>query len=280
MTVLEVIQSAGGYLAGHGVESSRLEAEHLLAKVLQCRRLDLYLMFDRPVSEAERAPLRELAKRRTTGEPLQHLLGEWDFYGRTFRSDGRALIPRPETELLLECVLTRHPAEPTLRVVDVGTGSGILAISLALERPAWSVTGLDLEAKALSLASENAALHEVTDRVQLAEADLWRSELSADLIVANLPYIPSGEIPTLSREVQHDPHSALDGGHDGLELFRRFLPLARQHLSSGGWIALEFGLGQETALAQLAEENGFTALAITRDFQQIPRILEARKADL
>lgn len=276
MTVLEVIQSAGKYLADHGVESARLEAEHLLAKILGCRRLDLYLMFDRPVSEEERAPLRGLVRRRLEGEPLQHLLGEWDFCGRTFRTDARALIPRPETELLVECVLARHPAEPPRRVLDVGTGSGVLAISLALERPGWIIHALDLHEEALALAVENATLHGVAERVQWARADLWLPGLEVDLLVANLPYIPSAEIKNLAPEVRRDPVSALDGGADGLDLFRRLLPLARQHLAPAGWIALEFGCGQEKELARLAEENGFVDTRITRDFQEIPRILEAR----
>lgn len=278
MTVLEVLQSATGYLRDHDVESPRLQSEHLLASVLGMKRLDLYLQFDRPVSETERAPLRELVRRRSRGEPLQHLLGEWDFYGRTFQVDARALIPRPETELLAELVLKTLPAESSLQVIDIGTGSGVLAITLALERAQWQLSGCDISPEALQLARSNASRFPEIPAINWVEADLLPANSQWDAMVANLPYIPSGDLAGLSREVQFDPATALDGGSDGLDLIRRLLDLAGPSLRLGGAIFLEFGAGQESSLESLLGETGFSAIKIHLDSQGLPRVATATKS--
>ena len=218
MSLLEVLKGASEFLAKQGVEQPRLNAEHLLAHVMGLKRMDLYLQFDRPLGETERAPLRDFVRRRGTGIPLQHLLGTVEFHGRTFKSDARALIPRPETEQLVERALTYKNLS---NILDVATGSGVIPLTLALERPEAKVTATDISPEALSLARENAALLQV-ERITFLEADLIPSDLSAsgpfDLITSNLPYIPSGDIAGLSREVRHDPLLALDGGDEGLDL--------------------------------------------------------------
>lgn len=280
MNVLEIIQSASAYLAKHGVENPRLQAEHLLAHVLRCRRMDLYLQFDRPVSEAERVPLRELVRERAARKPLQHLLAEWDFYGRTFHVDSRALIPRSETEQLVELVLKTLPETP-LRVVDVGTGSGIIAISLALERPKWTIEGWDISEAALHLAQQNAARWP-TENLQFLQGDLLEGAAAADVaydtIVANLPYIPSGEIAALAPEVRHDPLLALDGGSDGLVLIRRLVSQAKAVLEPGGWIFLEIGQGQADAVESLFPAPEWEEVASALDFLDIRRFVRARRA--
>jgi release factor glutamine methyltransferase len=276
MTVLEVLQSATGYLEKNGVESPRLSAEHLLAQALGMRRLDLYLCFDRPVSESERAPLRETVRQRAAGVPLQHIIGNWDFFGRTFKCDARALVPRPETELLAEWVLeTFSPPDQSLSVLDIGTGTGVLALTLALERPAWSTTGSDISSEALSLARENAELLGANN-IKWIEADLIPPHTAWDVIVSNPPYIPSGEIGGLSREVRHDPLLALDGGADGLEIYRRLIPSAFANLKAHGFLFLEIGADQEAHVRDLMMQAGFLKIEVRRDHNHLPRCIRGQ----
>lgn len=281
MTVLEVIKSATGYLEKNGVESPRLSAEHLLAHALGVKRLQLYLFFDRPVSEDERAPLRDWVRRRSAGEPLQHLLGEWDFYGRPFATDARALIPRPETELLVDRVLADIPAEggQPVSLLDVGTGTGALALTFALERPSWSITAGDLSEEALALARENAARHGLSERIQWFHGDLLPPQPPPggwQVLVSNPPYIPEAEIERLSREVRHDPVLALAGGADGLEVVRRLIRAAVPALAPGARLFLEIGQGQADQVKGLLREAGFSEVVVTPDYADIPRVVQAR----
>lgn len=278
MTVLEVLTAASGYLAKHGVESPRLNAEHLLAHALGKKRLDLYMEFDRPLSDEQRAPLREWTRQRANGIPLQHLLGTSEFFGRSFLCDARALIPRPETERLIELIkdsarnLVANPL-----VLDIGTGSGVIALTLALEIAGSSVTATDLSEQALALASENAARLAVSDRVTFLRADLFpKAGGPYHLIVANLPYIPSGEIPELQREVQYDPVSALDGGPDGLVLVERLIRSARPHAAPGALIALEIGHDQAARVAALFAEHQFSDIQTHCDYENRERFVFAK----
>jgi release factor glutamine methyltransferase len=275
MTVLEVLTAATDYLGKQGVESPRLNAEHLLAHVLgKKNRIDLYLEFERPLGETERAPLRDLVRQRSEGRPLQHLLGTVDFLGFTFATDARALIPRHETEQLVELVLASGDFE---RALDVGTGSGVIALSLALKRPQAGVTGCDLSREALSLAAENAARHDLAERVPLIESDLLANTPGPmDVIVANLPYIPEADIKDLSREVRHDPPLALDGGADGLDLIRRLVTLAPAALSPGGLLALEIGHDQSERVCALLSAQNYRDISPRRDYQNIERFIIAR----
>jgi release factor glutamine methyltransferase len=276
MTVLEVLQSTTAYFKKRNVESPRLNAEHLLAHALGLKRIELYLEFERPLAEAELAPLRDLVRRRGQGEPLQHLLGTVEFCGRTFISDKRALIPRPETEELIE-LLRAEIQNPKSQILDVGTGSGVIALSLAAAFPDATVHACDISADALALARENAARVGLTDRVQFIESDLLAGMAHVyDAIVANLPYVPESDRATLSREVLHDPATALFGGADGEEIIRRLIIEAPAHLAPGGLLALEIGIGQAEALSAFLAEQKYHHISARQDFAGVTRFLLSR----
>lgn len=276
MTTLEVLNAATSYLDKHGVESARLNAEHLLAHVLGMRRrIDLYLQFERPLSEGQRAPLRELVKRRADGIPLQHILGEVEFCGHVFSCDARALIPRPETELLVELVLKESGAATS--ILDVATGSGVIGLSLALSLPDVAVTLCDISPEALSLAGDNALRHGIAEKVTRKESDLLDSvEGIFDIIVSNPPYIPTADIATLSREVLNDPVLALDGGADGLRIVERLVEVSLLKMSSGGLLALEIGHDQAARVVEILKMHNFRDIVVHRDYQDVERFVFSR----
>ena len=276
MTTLEVLNAAASYLEKRGVESARLNAEHLLAHVLGMpQRIELYLQFERPLSESERAPLRELVKRRSEGVPLQHLLREVEFCGRLFKCDARALIPRPETELLVELVLKESAAATS--ILDVATGSGVIGLSLALSRPDVAVTLCDISPEALSLANVNALRHGIADKVTRKESDLFDCvEGIFDVIVSNPPYIPTSDISTLSREVKNDPVLALDGGADGLRIVERLVKDALARITPGGLLALEIGHDQALRVVEILKTHNFRDIVVHRDYQGVERFVFSR----
>jgi release factor glutamine methyltransferase len=275
-TVLEVLQATTAYFQQKKIDNARLNIEHLLAHVLGKTRMELYLEFDRPLGDKELDALRELVRRRAQGLPLQHLLGTVEFHGRTFASDARALIPRPETEQLVELILKLDvPPEP--RCVDVGTGSGVIALTLAAEWPAAKVQAVDSSAAALELARENAARLGLTARVEFLPGTLLGPCAGpVDVIAANLPYIPTAEISGLAPEVQHDPASALDGGDDGLAVISACIVQAPAKLAPGGWLALEIGHDQAERVRSLVEQAGFSDIHAEKDYQGIARFVLAR----
>ena len=278
MTVLEVLQSTTGYFRKRNIDSPRLNAEHLLAHVMGRKRIDLYLEFERRLPESELTPLRELVKRRGAGEPLQHLLGTVEFCGRVFRCDKRALVPRPETEQLVELLISRFKSEiASSRMVDVGTGSGVIALTLAAEFPAAEIVGVDISEDALMLARENAEQLNLGDRVRFLRSNLFENvQPNFDLIVANLPYVSTEDRQKLSREVLHDPEAALFAGPRGDELVRQLIAQAASWFRPGGILAMEIGIGQsETLVAALAEKN-YRDIFPEKDYSGVIRFLFAR----
>ena len=261
------------HLAAKGSETPRLDAERLLAKATGLQRIELYMAFDRPLTNPELAAARELVARRARREPLQYVLGEWGFRRLTLTVDRRALIPRPETEILVERALALVAGLDRPRVLDVGTGSGAIALAIADEHPGAVVTGLDSSADALALAAENVARTGL--RVELAGRDLFQGLPAGpwDLIVSNPPYVDAAELPDLQPEVRDwEPRDALsaDGAVEAV------VRGATAVLAPGGALALEVGAGQPPAIAALLSHLGYESITITRDLAGRDRVVEAR----
>ncbi|PYK31542.1 MAG: peptide chain release factor N(5)-glutamine methyltransferase [Verrucomicrobia bacterium] len=275
-TVLEVLQSTTAYFQKHQIENPRLNAEHLIAHALGLTRMNLYLEFERKLSEQELAPLRERVKRRAQGEPLQHLLGTVEFCGQTFLCDKRALVPRPETEELVELLISESGDRKPERIIDVGTGSGIIALSLATKFPEAKILATDISDDALGLAKENAARLGLSERVQFRNGDLLENFPERfDLIVANLPYVSMQDRQSLAREVRHDPEVALFAGQKGDELVRKLIEQAPSHLNPGGMLALEIGINQSEGLTELLRQKNYHDIRAKKDYSGIARFLLA-----
>lgn len=276
-TLLETINGGTLYLEKRGIDDARRNMQMLVGHQLGCTRTDLYVQFDRPMTEDELAPLRGLLKLRGEGVPLQHLLGTVWFHKHEFKTDARALIPRPETEELVEFILNQEPPSVGRHVLDMGSGSGVLGLSLAAARPGWQVTLADISPAALSLARENAETLEIPNAI-FAESDLF-SALDATFhgIAANLPYVPDSERASLSREVTHDPELALFSGADGLNLIRRFIPEAFARLAPGGWLALEIGHHQASQVRAILQASSFTDIEVKTDLSGVDRFPFARR---
>jgi release factor glutamine methyltransferase len=271
VTVLELLESTTRYFARHEIQSPRLTIELMLADTLGKSRMQLYLEHDQAVPEAALEKLRPLVKRRADGEPLEYVLGHTTFAGHKIGVCPDVLIPRPETEILLEEIIKL--IEPAgLPVLDVGTGSGILALALARKFPALEIVAVDISPAALTQAQGNLA---GVANVRLVESDLLAEPSLPprfQLIVANLPYIPTGDMPTLMREVRFEPKLALDGGPDGLDLIRR---LVAQAASRTRYLALEIGDGQAGAAKTLCESAGYAILNLLPDLSKRDRVLLA-----
>ncbi len=275
-TIRDILSSGADYLTARGIEGARHSMQSLLVHVLGKNKTWLYLHIDDPLPEAQLAPLRELLRQRGKGVPLQHLLGSTEFYRREFRTDARALIPRPETEELVELALARVEKKEGLSILDMGCGSGIIGITLALELAACKpqVTMADISEDALALTLENATA--LGARVRTYRSDLFSAWQPApenavvppsgfELVLANLPYVPEGERAEASPEVQHDPETALYGGEDGLCIVRRFLRDALPHLAPGALVMLEVGHDQGHTTRALMEDLGYERCNVLTD---------------
>ena len=280
LNVLEIIKRSAEFLAGKGVESARLNAELLIGHALGLKRMQLYLQFERPLTEPELEKIRPLVRRRGQREPLQHILGETEFHGLRLKTDRRALIPRPETELLIELIIARR-SEPPRRILDLGTGSGAIALALARHYAGAEVVATDASVEALTQARENAVLNGLDGRVRWLESD-WFAALAGetfDLIVSNPPYLSEAEVATAAPEVRdHEPRSALTPGGDGLAALAAILASAGAHLVTGGLLALETGIAQHAALLAAAAQQGFVGAESLPDLTGRDRFVFARKA--
>jgi len=278
-TVLEVIRWTVARFTERDLATPRLDAELLVAHALGLPRLQLYVQFDRPLLPDELAAIRALIKRRQAGESVAYLVGKKEFWGLEFAVDARVLVPRPDTETLIEVARERLADAPTPRAADVGTGSGAIALTLAKLFPAAAVFAVDVSPAALEVARGNA--ERLALAVTFVEGDLGAPLAEHgpfSLLVANLPYIPSGELAALPAEVRVEPTLALDGGPDGLALVRRLVAEAPGLLGPGGVLALEIGAGQAPATAELLRAAGFTDLQTRRDLGGIERVVSGVKA--
>jgi release factor glutamine methyltransferase len=310
VTVLEAIKRSAGFLEKKGVDSPRLQVELLLGHLLKVPRMNLYLNFERALTPAELDALRELVRRRGLREPLQHITGSTSFCGLELIVNGSVLVPRPETEQLAElgweflkagasesakisvasdaAVMALNEASPEWprrirTALDFGTGSGCLAIALAVKVPGAQVVAVDVSEDALKIARENAARHHVEMRIQFLAGDGFAAVPSGvrfDVIVANPPYIPTGEIATLEPEVRdHDPKLALNGGADGLRYYERLAREAGPFLQSGGRIMVEFGDGQAAEIRKMFEQQKWIVEQVKPDYSGRLRFLKARLAE-
>jgi release factor glutamine methyltransferase len=275
-TPLRLIGWTQEFFARNAVDAPRLTAEILLAHALSCDRVRLYLDFDKPLGAPELAAFRELVKRRVAGEPTAYLVGRREFYGRSFRVDPRGLVPRPETELLVDAALEALPAGGA--ALDLCTGTGCVAVTLGLERPGGRVVAVDLSPGAAALARENVAALGAAN-VEVLEGDLYAPVPAGtrfDVVVANPPYVPTGELPGLARELHREPRLALDGGPDGLAIARPLVAGAIGRLAPGGTLAVELHESHAEALPRLCLDAGFATAELRRDLAGLPRIVVAR----
>ena len=283
-TIMKILNWTKQYFEAKGVENPRLDAEVLLCAVLKCQRITLYVDFERPLSEEELATYREYVRRRGNFEPLAYILGERAFMRNTFKVNKATLVPRPETELLVESLVRIAPMlkrEGDVKILDIGTGSGAIIVSLLDYLPNAKGVGVDISVDALIVAKENSEKIGVTGRIGFVRSDVFSKlplEKKFDIIVSNPPYIPAGDIAGLDKDVQQEPRGALDGGADGLDFYRRITAEAMDHMAEEGVLAFEIGVGQAAAVQQLCLDAGFVKTAVRKDYAGIERMAFAVKA--
>ena len=280
-TIMKILNWTKQYFTDKGVENPRLDAEVLLCAVLKCERITLYVDFERPLSETELAQFKQYVVRRANHEPLAYILGEKAFMRNMFKVTSDTLVPRPETELLVESiVMAAEAVGGDVKILDIGTGSGAIIVSLLDYLPQAKGVGVDISVGALTIAKENAVAIGVAERAGLLRSDVYSAlplDKKFDIIVSNPPYIPAADIAGLAKDVQNEPIGALDGGEDGLDFYRRITKEAPLHMVEDGLLAFEIGIYQGEAVAEMCKAAGFGAVAIRKDYAGIERMVFAAK---
>lgn len=280
---MKILNWTKQYFAKQGVEDPRSDAEVLLCAVLKCERLTLYVDFERPLTDEELALMRSYVLRRAKHEPINYILGEKTFMRNVFKVTPATLVPRPETELLVESLVKAAPLlqpEGAVKILDIGTGSGAIIVSLLDYLPQAKGVGVDISVDALVVAKENAEKIGVKERCGFLRSDVFSRvplEKKFDIIVSNPPYIPAADIAGLAQDVQREPHGALDGGADGLDFYRRICAEAAEHLADDGLLAFEIGINQSEAVCELCLANGFKKAVVRKDYAGIDRMVFALK---
>ncbi len=270
-TILEVLKWTTDFFLERGIENPRLEAEYLLSEVLSIPRLELYLRFEQPLDPSERDRLKALVVRRANREPLQYILGYTEFYGYRMEVDRRVLIPRPETERLVETAIGLCRFDT--KILEIGTGSGAIPIAIVRQFPGITIHAVDISKDALELAEKNALMN--TADVQFIHSDIYENvpDEKYGLIISNPPYIRDNEYESLAPEItRYEPKLALTAGAEGLDAYRRILEGADRYLDGDGTILLEIGARQAAAIAELAEANGYKKIEIKKDYNDLDRI--------
>ena len=276
--VVDVLAASSEYLDQKGIENPGLASKLLLSRLLNCKHLELSFRFNEDLSEKQLSAMRRGVKRVASGEPVQYVIGETGFRDETIKVDSRALIPRPETEILVETVLDCEPLwqrEQPL-IIDVGTGSGCIAISLAKARQQARLVAFDISGEALELARTNIAALSLESRITLAQADISDAldPESVDAVVSNAPYIPSSDIEALQTPVKnHEPHVALDGGESGLDVIESVIFDAAIVLKAGGYVFLEIGADQASAVSAMLGDTGFDGICVRKDLADRDRVV-------
>lgn len=275
ITLLEVLEKSAQFLSERGVPDAKLSAEWIMADSLELKRLDLYLQFERPLTEEELGGIRSGIKRRANREPLQYILGSTDFYNVTLKTDKRALIPRPETEYLIELLHTRYLNKAPSRILDLGTGSGAIAIALLAAFPEAEAVAVDQSASALELTEENAQATGVSERIECVQSNWFEAvEGTFELILANPPYLTGEEMDSAEPEVvKYEPRAALFGGDDGLDDLNRIVDEGLPYLVDGGMLALETGIHHHKDLMARAHALGYVSMQSIKDLEKRNRYL-------
>jgi len=282
LTVLEALNGASDYLQNKGIKSSRLNAELLLSHILNCKRLELYLSFDRPLQKSEIDSYRELLKRRSTFEPLQYIIGKVEFYGLEFEVNQSVLIPRPETELLVEAVIESVAKDENINILDIGSGSGNISIALAKNIPSCTVVGIDISEEAIETSTRNAKLNGVESQLMFVKKNILNgieiNENSFDVVVSNPPYVSVADFVNLDPELRlYEPQIALTDEIDGLSFYRNISVLSRSLLKNNGKLFFEIGAGQSDAVKKILIDSDYKNIVIIKDYSDIERVIIGEK---
>ena len=283
LTVLEVITKSTEYLDRKGFESPRANAELLLANILNCKRLELYLMFDKPLSDIELNNYREYLKRRSNFEPIQYITGSVEFYALELKVTPDVLIPRPETEILVETIINSVKKEDELFILDIGTGCGNISIALAINLPNVHITGIDISKDAIMIAIENVEKYKLNNRVNFVNCDILKSNVNDfskyDIIVSNPPYVSQNDYLNVQKEIKNfEPMIAVTDFSYGYNFFDKIITLAAGILNIGGKLFFEMGQGQSKKINELLIENDYKEIYVFKDYQKIDRVISGVKS--
>jgi len=283
LKVLDAIILSADYLEKKGIESARMNAELLLAHILECQRLDLYLRFNQPLNKIETATYRDYISRRGNYEPYQYIVGDVEFYGLKFFVDENVLIPRQETEILIETIIGKYPKEEELKIFDIGTGSGNIPISLAMNLPESKVISIDISQDAINVAEQNRELHNLESRVGFINSNILTDKLEKynntfDVIVSNPPYVEKEEFKTLQKEIrEYEPEIAVTDFDDGLKFYREISLKSQTLLKENGMLFFEVGKDQAEDVKKIMSQNRFKNIEIQKDLSEIDRVVSGVK---